>query len=94
MKSMVVYIEPSIYITAVEGTGDNLLPEDIADGYNDYVMTNVYEHDGADLNEIDGGQMLSQTMIADLDDDEIARRLLDYWGYEDKQYQILGVIEK
>lgn len=72
-------------ITIVEGTGDNLLAEDIADGFVDYVMTSIYEVDGEDINLIDSGQMLSMTPIADLEEDELVRRVLDYWelGEED-----------
>ena len=72
-------------ITIQEGTGDNLTSEDIADGYTDYVMTSIYEVDGEDINLKDSGQMLSKTPIADLEEDELVRRVLDYWelGEED-----------
>ena len=67
-------------ITIVEGAGDNLTNEDIKDGYTDYVMTSVYHVDGEDIVLEDGGQMLSQTPIADLEEDELVSRVLDYWG--------------
>ena len=67
-------------ITIVEGTGDNLLAEDEADGFVDYVLTSIYEVDGEDINLIDSGQMLSRTLISDLEEDELVRRVLDYWG--------------
>lgn len=67
-------------ITIVEGTGDNLTDEDIKDGYTDYVMTSIYRVDGEDIVLEDGGQMLSQTPIKDLEEDELVRRVLDYWG--------------
>ena len=67
-------------ITIVEGTGDNLLAEDEADGFVDYVMTSIYHVDGEDIVLEDGGQMLSKTMIADLEEDELVSRVLDYWG--------------
>lgn len=72
-------------ITIVEGTGDNLTSEDIADGFVDYVMTSIYEVDGEDINLKDSGQMLSKTPIKDLEEDELVRRVLDYWelGEED-----------
>lgn len=72
-------------ITIVEGTGDNLTDEDIKDGYTDYVMTSVYRVEGEDIVLEDGGQMLSKTPIADLEEDELVRRVLDYWelGEED-----------
>lgn len=67
-------------ITIVEGTGDNLTEKDIKDGYTDYVMTSIYKVDGEDIVLEDGGQMLSQTPIADLEEDELVSRVLDYWG--------------
>lgn len=67
-------------ITIVEGTGDNLTEEDIKDGYTDYVMTSIYKVDGEDIVLEDAGQMLSQTPIADLEEDELVSRVLDYWG--------------
>ena len=72
-------------ITLVEGTGDNLTAEDEAEGFVDYVMTSIYEVDGEDINLIDSGQMLSMTPIEDLEEDELVRRVLDYWslGEED-----------
>ena len=67
-------------ITIVEGTGDNLTDEDIKDGYTDYVMTSIYRVEGEDIILEDGGQMLSQTPIKDLEEDELVSRVLDYWG--------------
>ena len=67
-------------ITIVEGTGDNLLAEDEAEGFVDYVMTSIYEVDGEDINLIDSGQMLSKYPIEDLEEDELVKRVLDYWG--------------
>lgn len=67
-------------ITIVEGTGDNLFPEDEAEGFVDYVMTSIYHVDGEEIVLEDGGQMLSKTPIADLEEDELVSRVLDYWG--------------
>lgn len=68
-------------ITAVEGTGDNLLDEDIAEGLKDYMMTSVYGIDGEDVVLEDGGQMMTSEYIKDLEQEEIAQRLLEFWGY-------------
>ena len=78
-------------ITIVEGTGDNLLAEDEADGFIDYVMTSIYEVDGEDINLIDSGQMLSTTFIEDLEEDELVRRVLGYWGLGEEDW-IKGVL--
>lgn len=73
-------------ITIVEGTGDNLTDEDIKDGYTDYVMTSIYRVEGDDIVLEDSGQMLSQTLIADLEEDELVRRVLDYWGLGEEDW--------
>lgn len=73
-------------ITIVEGTGDNLTDEDIKDGYIDYVMTSVYRVEGEEIVLEDGGQMLSQTPIKDLEEDELVRRVLDYWGLGEEDW--------
>lgn len=91
MRTMMIYLKDrGLLITVAEGTGDNLTDEDIADGYIDYVMTNLYEQNGYELTEIDGGQMLSQRVIANMDSDELTNRLLDYWDYSgEKNYQVM-----
>lgn len=77
-------------ITIVEGTGDNLTDEDIKDGYTDYVMTSIYRVEGEDIVLEDSGQMLSQTHIKDLEEDELVRRVLGYWGLGEEDW-IKGV---
>ncbi len=70
-------------ITAVEGTGDNLTKEDEAEGLKDYMMTSVYSVDGESVELEDGGQMMTSEYIKDLELEEVAQRLLDFWGYTD-----------
>lgn len=81
--------DANVLVTAVEGTGDNLLDEDIREGYHDYMMTNVYARDGYEIVENDGGQLLTSEMVADLSEEEIIKRVLDYWGYTEYKYEIL-----
>lgn len=73
-------------ITIVNGTGDNLTQEDIDDGYVDYVMTSIHTVDGEDIKLEDSGQMLSQTPIEDMEEEELVRRVLDYWGLGGEDY--------
>lgn len=70
-------------ITAVEGTGDNLTKEDEAEGLKDYMMTSVYGIDGESVELEDGGQMMTSEYIKELELEEVAQRLLDFWGYTD-----------
>lgn len=46
------------------GSGDNLLQEDIENGYVDYIYYDQYEL-GADVTEMDGGQILLEEMLKD-----------------------------
>lgn len=65
-----------------EGTGDNLLYEDIENGYVDYIYTEVYLKD--DLvkeefpSEIGGGFMMLKDTIDNLFYDKPIRELIDY----------------
>ncbi|MCM1222194.1 MAG: hypothetical protein NC548_47765 [Lachnospiraceae bacterium] len=47
-----------------EGTGDNLLPEDITDGYVDYIYYEQYQL-SPNIENIDGGQVLLKEMFRD-----------------------------
>lgn len=88
---MLIYLKQSErLITVAEGTGDNLTDEDIKDGFVDYFMSTVYEQDGDELVEQDGGQILSSKMVADMDTEEIVDKILDYWEAKDEDYAILN----
>ncbi len=88
---MLLYVGEPYYtlITAVEGTGDNLLPEDIQEGFVDYFMSSIYEQDGEDITLKDSGQILSGTLIKDMEEGEILQRILEYWEMTDATYTIL-----
>ncbi len=87
---MLIYLhDTKRVITAVEGTGDNLLPEDIADGYKDYFLTSIYQADGEELTLIDSGQLLLGTYISDLPLGEQTERLLDYWEANTESHTLL-----
>lgn len=66
-------------VVAAEGTGDNLSEEDMERGYKDYAMLSLYSIDGDELALVDSGQMMTEKLIADMDDREYAERLADYW---------------
>ena len=79
---MIVFIRDiNKLITGVEGTGDNLLEEDIKEGLKDYMMTSIYKVDGEDVELEDSGQMMTSELIQDLELEDIAKRLLESWGY-------------
>ena len=85
---MIIAVEEMI-ITAVEGTGDNLLDEDIKEGYVDYLMTNIYKTDGYELVEEDAGQKMLTELWQDVlqraeeEDYEIPyRMIIKYCGFD------------
>ena len=93
MKSVKLYFpETEEFILAVEGTGDNLLDGDIAQGYKDYIMATIYRAEGSEFVELDGGQIMSKKLISDMTDDEFVAKVLRYW-YRDlddlSDYEVL-----
>lgn len=89
---MLIYVGEPHYqiIVAEEGTGDNLLPEDIEEGYVDYFMTSAYKQECDELELIDSGQMLCDKLIEDMETREMIDLLMDYhYGYTPKNYVLL-----
>ena len=84
---MLIYVgEPHYKLVAVqEGTGDNLDAQDIKDGYVDYWLSSIYEQDGEDITLVDSGQILTSKPIAEMEDEEILRRIFEYWELGDPE---------
>ena len=82
---MLLYVGEPHYkvVTVQEGCGDNLLPEDIKDGFVDYWLSSTYEQDGEEMKLIDSGQILTSKPIADMDEEEALQRIFDYWELGD-----------
>lgn len=88
---MLIYVGEPYYkiITAVEGTGDNLTAEDEAEGLKDYWMSSVYEQDGEELKLVDAGQIMTSKLIADMEEEEVVKHILEYWECDGEDYVIL-----
>lgn len=88
---MLIYVGEPHYklITVQEGSGDNLDAQDIKDGYVDYWLSSVYEQDGEDINLLDSGQILTSKLIADMEEGEVIKRVLDYWEASNENYVVL-----
>lgn len=78
---MLVYFgEPDyVLITAEEGTGDNLLDEDIKEGLVDYYMSSMFNKEGEDIALVDSAQIMTTKLIKDMDEEEQIKTLRDYW---------------
>ncbi len=48
-----------------EGSGDNLLKDDIEEGFVDYIMLDELEYDGYEFDEIDGSQVMLNELYQD-----------------------------
>lgn len=66
-------------VVVTEGTGDNLLDEDVEQGYKDYAMLSLYTIDGDELALVDSGQMMTEKLIADMTDQEYAEQAMSYF---------------
>ena len=83
MKAVKVYIpELETILIAQEGTGDNLLDEDEAEGYVDYVYIETQEFDGDRFAEdSDGGQMMLEHYFSEVYEgkpEELARDAVEF----------------
>lgn len=61
-----------LFVHVAEGTGDNLLDDDIEEGYVDYYMWTTYEavaYGSPEFKELDGGQVMLESMCVDAFDD-------------------------
>ena len=78
---MLVYFgEPDyVLITAEEGTGDNLLDEDIKEGLVDYYMSSMFNKADEDIALVDSAQIMTTKLIKDMDEEEQIKTLRDYW---------------
>lgn len=84
--------DAGLIICANEGTGDNLLPEDVEEGYVDYVNYTTYEIDDDGITEADGGMVLLKEYVRDRykeDMDMIVDVVTDYLGDTDHDIVLL-----
>lgn len=87
---MLIYVkEEDVLIAAQEGTGDNLLDEDIAEGYVDYFMVNVYTRDGYEMKEVDGAQIMTKKLIFDMEAEERIETIGKFFGFEINDFIVL-----
>lgn len=57
-SALLLWNETEGFIRIGEGTGDNLLKEDIADGYVDYINLDFLKYHEGELKEQDGGMVM------------------------------------
>lgn len=57
-SSILLWNQTEGFIRIEEGTGDNLLKEDVADGYVDYINLDFWEYHEGNLEERDSGMVM------------------------------------
>lgn len=88
---MLIYLPASNrLITTQEGTGDNLLPEDEAEGCKDYWLSSLYEQDGEEIQVQDQAQILTTRLIGEMTLDEKIAIIKDYWEVHTEPHIILN----
>lgn len=97
-SSILIWSEDVGFIRINEGTGDNLLREDIDEGYVDYIMVDGLEYDGYELFEsydaVEGGQVLLTEMYQDMFEtvSDVIQYLIDGCWIPDVKYTILYAV--
>lgn len=65
MKDAFAYIpELNMILRVAEGTGGNLLPEEVDEGYVDYIYYDIYEP-AYGFPEVDGGMITKKELLVD-----------------------------
>lgn len=88
---MLLYLpNDNLLITTQEGTGDNLFPEDEAEGCKDYWLSSLYEQDGEELQLKDQAQILTTRLIADMTLEEKIQIVKEYWEVHTADHIVLN----
>lgn len=92
-QDFMVCVADDMYIHISEGTGDNLLQEDVDDGYVDYIYYEVHKaglwQGEPVMYEWDGGMVLLKEMYADMDIYDIADRAIEMAGFNIGDYRFV-----
>ena len=91
---MLMFPEERALVVCSEGTGDNLLDEDMEEGYVDYVNLTRYsislDCGDPELVEVDGGMAMFREYVTDLSDDELVEALKYETGLSpDAAYKVI-----
>lgn len=89
--NILIWNERVGFVRINEGTGDNLLSEDEANGYVDYIMIDFITYDGNDFIEEDGAQAMLTEMYQDKfeNEEEVVQYLIDTDWIPDEDYTYL-----
>lgn len=92
-NEVTIYIpEIGVFMDINEGSGDNLLPEDIQEGYKDYIYYEIYEYAGlGELKNTDGGMVMLTELFVDKyhEESEFIKDTLEYHYGKVFDYQLI-----
>ena len=90
-SNILIWSEKTGFIKINEGSGDNLYPEDEAEGYVDYIMLDFIEYDGNNFIETDGAQVMLTEMYQEKfkSETEVVYYLIDCGWIPDLAYVYL-----
>lgn len=79
------------FVRVNEGNGSNLFPEDLEEGYVDYIMMDFMEFDGLELVETDGAQVMLYELYQEKfkTEKDVVRHLINTGFIPDAEYIFL-----
>ena len=87
---MLMFPEEKALVVCSEGTGDNLLDEDMEEGYVDYVNLMRYsislDCGEPELVEVDGGMAMFKESVCELSNEALIDEVCFQMGIEKKNY--------
>ena len=83
-----------ILVEIAEGTGVNLLEEDEANGYVDYIYYTVYTYKKGEFVEDDGGIVLLTEPYSKLSVEQIVEKVLDMEGIDIEDTTVICMEER
>lgn len=90
-SNILIWNEEVGFVKINEGNGSNLLDEDEAQGYVDYIMLDFIEYDGYDFEETDGAQVMLTELYQEKFESvtEVVQYLIDCDWIPDVEYVYL-----
>lgn len=91
ISNILIWNEEIGFYKVNEGDGSNLLLEDEAKGYVDYIMLDELEYDGYDFEEVDGSQVMLTELYQEQfkTKEEVIQYLIDTNWIPDVDYTYL-----
>lgn len=90
-SNILIWNENIGFIRIKEGNGTNLLLEDEAEGYVDYIMVDYLDYDGYELVETDGAQVMLEELYQEKfrSKEEVVRHLINCSWIPEAEYTYL-----